>query len=263
MTLITEETEPTSNTWGGAIRHHGLGKPLDQYSPVLALTLLRPRPDGRYQILVGVRSPESNRTHPNVASVPTQRIKSSAVARCWIQRLRRSGGASLVMRNDLRGEVSYLLARKLGLADPLEYGHVRFGALKLSAAQGRSVIGETPTGEPLTERLTMFNCSVLLREGADHIPRKTASYDPLVWAEVDDFVAMARTRDAGRLKAGLENSFACAYGLCLQTSLEMLTSIDAFPSTTPDGGRNRCTVPPRPDRSSAVVGGGGGDLVDV
>jgi hypothetical protein len=234
VTLTTEEVEPTPTTWGGATLHLGLGKPLDQYSPVLALTLLRPRPDGRYQILVGVRSPESNRTHPNVASVPTQRIKSSAIARSWIQPLRRSGGASLVRRNDLRGEVSYLLARKLGLADPLEYGHVRFDALKLSAAQGRSVIGETPTGKPLTERLTMFNCSVLLRDGADRIPRKTASYDPLVWAEVDDFVAMATSRDAGRLNAGLENSFACAYGLCLQTSLAMLASIDALPSITPE-----------------------------
>lgn len=233
MTVTTEEAEPTSTTWGGAILHPGLGKPLDQYLPVLALTLLRPRSDGQCQILVGVRSPESNRTHPNVASVPTQRIKSSATARSWIQRLRRAGGASLIGRHDLRGEISYLFARKLGLADALEYGQVRFDALKLSASQGKSVIGETPTGKPLTECLTMFNCSVLLREGADHIPPKTASYNPLVWAEVNDFVAMAATRDAGRLNAGLENSFACAYGLCLQTSRAMLAAIDALPSTTP------------------------------
>ena len=48
---------------------------------------------------------------------------------------------------------------------------------------------------------------VTLHNGELLVPPATASYEPLVWADLDDFVAMTRTRDAGRLNQGLDGAF--------------------------------------------------------
>jgi hypothetical protein len=69
----------------------------------------------------------------------------------------------------------------------------------------------------------------VLEEGRSEVPKATASYDPLVWGKVDDFLAMTRTHDAGRLNVGLEGAFVCAYGLCLQTSARMLENAEPAP----------------------------------
>jgi len=199
----------------------GIERPLEDFSPVLALTLLSENWPAPREILVGVRNPAANKTHQGVASVPTRRVPL-VLAEAWIEALRRGRPHKAAARLDLRCEVANIFSMKLGLADPLELGLVRFTVVRLEGTQGISVIGEDEDGTALTENLTMFNACVVLEEGRDHIPKATASYDPLVWGTVDNFLAMTATYDAGRLDAGLEDAFACAYGLCLQTSARML-----------------------------------------
>jgi hypothetical protein len=211
---------PGPQTWGGAKLLSGLHRPLGTYQPVLAITVLR-HARSRPEVLVGVRDPNANVYHQNVASVPTRRVRPS-VAKNWLWSLRAPWQTAAAERADLRDEVANIFSRKLGLADGLELGGVDFEVSALSAFQGISVIGEDGLGRPRTENLTMFNAVVHLRKGDDHLPLFTASYNPLVWADLDDFLAMSRTRDTGRLNKGLEESFFCAYGLCLQTSVEML-----------------------------------------
>lgn len=223
MTVLDEvrswigTTPPGASTWGGGRLLTGSFRPLRIYQPVLALTVLRSAASTP-EIIVGVRDPESNRYHQNVASVPTRRIHP-AVARRWIWALRFRRYAAASRRPDLHDEVATLFSRKLGLADRLERGEIRFRVESLAASQGISVIGETEDGRPRTEKLTMFNAVVWLEKGDEHLPSGTASYHPLVWADADNFIEMSRTRDTGRLGLGFERFFFCAYGLCLQTSV--------------------------------------------
>ena len=208
---------PGPSTWGGGRLLAGLLRPLRRYQPVLALTVLRSSatvPD----IVVGVRDPASNRYHQHVASVPTRRIQP-VVARRWIWALRFGRSARAARRPDLHDEVATLLSRKLGLADAQERGEVRFRVASLSAAQGISVIGEFDDGRLRTEKLTMFNAVVWIEKGDDLLPSRTASYQPLVWADANNFIEMSETHDTGLLGHEFERSFFCAYGLCLQTSV--------------------------------------------
>ncbi len=214
---------PGAQTCGGARLLGGIFRPLRIYRPVLALTVLR-RVASTPEIIVGVRDPDTNRFHPNVASVPTRRVQS-AVARQWIWALRLRRHATVVRRADLRDEVATLFSRKLGLADHQERDEIEFRIESLSAAQGISVIGEEADGRPRTEKLTMFNAVVWIDKGDDSLPPETASYRPLVWADADNFVAMSETQDTGRLGLGFEQFFYCAYGLCLQTSVLALQSM--------------------------------------
>jgi hypothetical protein len=216
--------QPSPQTWGGGKLLPGLHRPIGYYKPVLALTVLR-HSMSRPEILVGVRDPKTNRYHPNVASVPTRRVPP-AVAKNWLWYLRTHRNVSAARRPDLRDEVANIFGRKLGLADALERGDIGFTVDTLTAFQGISVIGEGEDGHPRTESLTMFNALVRLEKGDERLPDSTASYNPLVWADTADFIEMSRTRDTGRLKKGLEDSFFCAYGLCLQTSVEVLLPLE-------------------------------------
>ncbi|MEV6633842.1 hypothetical protein AB0M54_24135 [Actinoplanes sp. NPDC051470] len=211
---------PGPATWGGARLLPGLYRPLVVYQPVLALTVLR-HATNRPEIVVGVRDPGSNRYHQNVASVPTRRVPH-AIARHWLRALRTGRQTSAATRADLRDEVANIFSRKLGLADRQERAEIGFHVESLSAAQGISVIGEHEDGRPRTESLTMFNAVVWVEKGDEHLPPETASYRPLVWADVENFVAMSEHRDTGRLEKGFERSFFCAYGLCLETSVRAL-----------------------------------------
>lgn len=217
---------PGSGTWGGARLLPGRYRPLGLYPPVLALTVLR-HARSRPEILVGVRDPATNQYHPNVASVPTRRVHP-AVARNWLWSLRINRDSAAAQRADLRDEVANIFSRKLGLADAYERGDVTFQVKTLAAYQGISVIGELSDGEPNIEKLTMFNAIVILEKGDEFLPEMTASYSRLVWASIENFIDMARTRDTGRLNMGLERSFACAYGLCLQTSVNVLLPLSSL-----------------------------------
>lgn len=203
---------PTQRPW----QLHEVSQPLVSYRPVLALSLLRKRSQ-RWEVLTGVRTEEANKTHPGVVSVPTMRLPG-IVAQDWIDRMDDPG-----FRTDgtaLR-EVANMLARKLGVADLLELGLVQLRQLDLRAWQGTSLIGEDDAG-PISEDLTMFNACVEVVTGSALFPRETASYSPLLWAGVDDFLRMVRTREVSMLNVGLDELSFCAYGLCLTSAARIL-----------------------------------------
>jgi hypothetical protein len=208
---------------GAAVSLCGIGRSLQDFAPVLAVTVLT-EPAPAAKILVGIRTPAANKTHQDVASVPTRRVPL-LLAEAWIARLRQRRADELLTRPDVHAEVANLFGMKLGLADPLELGRARFTVVRVDATQGISVIGENDDGSLRTENLTMFNACVMLELGRDEVPPATASYDPLVWANVADFLTMTATFDAGRIDASLADAFVCAYGLCLQTSARMLQDL--------------------------------------
>jgi hypothetical protein len=125
---------------------------------------------------------------------------------------------------DVTREVTNLLARKLGVADPLELGRIQLDCHKICAWQGTSVIGEDDAGA-VTEDLTMFNACVEVVEGGDLFPVRTASYDPLLWSPIRTFAEMVRTRQVGLLRPDLDDMMFCAYGLCLQTTARILEAV--------------------------------------
>lgn len=194
---------PTRSPW----RLHPISEPFTRFRPVLAVSLLRRR-DGDWEILTGVRTPAANRTHPDVVSVPTLRVPE-VVAEQW-------PGDGDVLR-----EVENLLARKLGVADALELGLISLAQRHFGGWQGTSVIGEDEEGLR-TEDLTMFNACVEVLSGSDLFPERTATYDPLRWARVADFLRMVRTREVAHLGVDLDPIQFCAYGLCLTSAERVL-----------------------------------------
>jgi hypothetical protein len=195
--------------------------PLSLYRPVLALTLVRRGSAGQFEILTGVRTPAANRTHQDVVSVPTLRV-ADPVAAEWLDTLSRRPDEPLAETDEVAREVANLLARKLGVADWLELGEIELRCRKLGAWQGTSVVGENDDGGLVTENLTMFNACVEVVRGGELFPPSTASYDPLLWARVDDFLRMVVTREVGLLRADLDELLFCAYGLCLQTTARLI-----------------------------------------
>jgi hypothetical protein len=198
-----------------------VSKPLDTFAPVLALTLVRRRPDG-FDVLTGIRTTEANPTHPGVVSVPTFRIPV-AIAQPWLD------GRGQGIPQSLRREAENLLARKLGVADALELGHLGLDLHDLRAWQGTSVIGEDDDGGLRTEDLTMFNACIEVTRGSERFPAETASYDPIRWARMDNFRRMVRTKEVAALEVGFDELMFCAYGLCLETAARV---VDGLPWLT-------------------------------
>jgi len=199
-------------------------QPLSTYPPVLAITLRR-RDGGQDKVLVGVRT-SHNRTHQNVLSVPTIRVLPE-VAAVWRRPLADGVLSTEGLRpgspveRTVRRVVLELLARKVGLADPLERGEVDVEIEAMLAVQGTSLIGSR-NGEDVTENLTMFNAQVRWTSADDPGPASTASYDPLLWITEDQFAEMVRTRDVGVLDAGLDEIEVCVRGLCIESTLRTL-----------------------------------------
>jgi hypothetical protein len=224
---FTDPVTPAQESGRGhpaAVVYSGLGRSLEEFAPVLAVTLLTPGDPMRAEIFVGVRTAAANKTHPDVASVPTRRVPR-LLARSWLEQLRLGQHEEAGRRDDLRAEVANIFSRKLGLADALELETFRFRVERLDAVQGHSVIGELDDGSPVAEQLTMFNAHVVVEEGRAGMAKATASYDPLLWGDVPGFLEMTRHADAGRFAPELADTFVCAYGLCLRTSVRMIESL--------------------------------------
>jgi hypothetical protein len=209
----------------------GVGASLRSHAPVLALTLLRDRGDGRDEVLVGVRT-KYNATHQHVMSVPTMRVLHE-VGRTWSHPLRAAGRAGVLSSDDLRQyddvrlgverAVGDLMARKLGKADALEKGEVAFEVEALMAIQGTSFLGQH-AGCDVVEDLTMFNAQVRWIAGHDLGGGRTSSYEPLLWIAEDLFGEMARTRDVGVLDADLDAIEVCVRGLCIESTMRVLAA---------------------------------------
>jgi len=184
--------------------------------PPGALTL-----DGR--ILVVVRDPATNASHPNVVSVPTCRVPPQYVAALWPENGAVPDDAGEIVwrpreseshrrRDPVVHEVVSLLSQKLGLGDALERGDVRFDAGAVAARTGLEADG--------SGALTMITVLVALTRGAERIPRRTASYSDIRWVPARRLAAAIDRRDPSVL--GLSSIDFCIHGLCIASAYDLL-----------------------------------------
>lgn len=218
-------------------------------SPILSLTVLDSATlrDGVVQtdskVLVVARREDTNPTHPNVVSVPTQRIPEA---------LRDSiAGSAVAVGKDPTSGVSYfsqgyldskvhnghhptinaieaLLSRKLGLAESLESEQVSFRAALKAQVDGVALydnIGDSDVYEPVS----MLNVVIELDQAQAKLPMRTSSYSVIAWAAVESFLDGVETRDPARVSPELDPLALCVHGVCLQAAQASLVHLVGHP----------------------------------
>ena len=214
---------------------------------VLALTIIKsdkPLSDGisaNDEVLVCVRNGKINRTHPEVVSVPTQRIPSALAENILAAgTVEGENGDTTIYRGNAvstqsangHSEIIYivesLLSGKLGLADAIEGDKLSFTARLAGNLVGTANYPElADTEHDDHEHLQMLNLLVRIEQGADLFEKCTLSYDHVKWAPIDKFLKMWKDgKDptiigfSGKLSFGL-----CVDGLCISSSADILTAL--------------------------------------
>jgi hypothetical protein len=214
-------------------------------SPVLSLTVLDAAtlddgvllPDS--SVLIVARRPDANPTHPNVISVPTQRLPESLyhdiVATATPDERPSTEGVFLYRDGDVDSRVDNghsplifavesLLGRKLGLSEGLESGAVHFRAGLRSLVQGTAVY-DNFGADDVYEPIDMLNLVVLLTAGRGTLPAVTRSYGPIGWTTVESFLDGVESRDPRRIEPTLDSIEFCVHGVCLSAARETLVSL--------------------------------------
>ncbi len=187
------------------------------------------------KVLVCVRNREVNKTHPDVVSVPTQRIPT-VLAEQILHESQKVGNQGDTMlfnceevsntkengHNEILFLVESLLSKKLGIADPLEGGAIKFSATLYGNQTG---VANYPNLDD-SEHLRMLNIVVHVHEGADLFPENTKSYDLVKWVPVDGFLKMwFRGKDPKDIGlTGKQALGVCVDGLCISSSADILES---------------------------------------
>lgn len=206
------------------------------HAPVLALTIVDASTTASFEsinssslVLVGVRDPETNSTHPNVLSVPTKRVPNGVLGAIEVEILQENsvGTSTTYILNELDPDqrtnghnslffaVKSILAEKLGVAEQIELGNVRFET-RLEAM----VVG-TVKHPDFEEKTCMYNASVLLT-GASLVPDKTSSYRSLIWTPSENFIRAAESKDLTEVSHELNPFEFCIHGLCIMSSFNVL-----------------------------------------
>lgn len=216
-------------------------------SPVLSLTLLDAstlsqgivRPNSK--ILVVARSAEANRTHPHVVSTPTQRIpqamneaiidSSEAVGTTSGITYFRGPSADSVVHNDhhpLVSAVESLMSRKLGLADALERGKIRFRTTLRTQVRGAALYDNLADSD-LYECVSMINVIVSLEDDENELPLNTSSYSVMAWTSVASFLEGVDRSDPTLIGPEFDPLTFCVHGVCLQAAQASLLNLVGQP----------------------------------
>jgi hypothetical protein len=206
---------------------------------VLALTILKANTlglggivNGNSELLLAVRDPATNRSHPSVVSVPTQRIppkllysllntaektetvdsSTQLLSAQACTNLRQSGHAELILL------VNSLLALKLGVSEFLERKLIGY------TAYIRALVTGTVVHPEYAEPTAMLNAVVLIESGADLFPTRTASYSHLMWRPVDVFIKTAREKNPLLLDVTLNPVQYCIHGMCIKSSFNVIAT---------------------------------------
>ncbi len=185
------------------------------------------------QILVTVRDPLNNRTHPGVVSVPTIRVPAALAVelrqgKCVSNQF---GSTELFERAatnswDTDGHspivfaVKTVLCQKLGVADPLESGDLLFSAGVAGSSTGWSYYDDEPS--PSSEFIQMTTLVVSVTRGVGTFAAQTSSYSSMTWRNVGIFLHAARTRDVSTL--GYDPVSTCIHGLCIVSAYNVLAA---------------------------------------
>jgi hypothetical protein len=122
----------------------------------------------------------------------------------------------------VRDTVEAIFARKLGMADALEFGHVEFSAFPSMAVAGTSPI--LSTGDD-PESLRMINILVRLDCGRELVPAATASYSSLGWFSVEEVVRRIESRDEFDFGSRHRHARYLCGGLCICTAKVLLDAL--------------------------------------
>jgi hypothetical protein len=217
------------------------GQTFESSAPVISLTIIdRATLEGRLtsnttKILVVVRDPRTNASHPNVVSVPTQRIPLSLhleilgtmpgireLLNGCSYRIPLVDNGFINGHNPIIYAVESLLASKLGLAESLELGELSFRARLRVVKAGKSYHLSDPTSEQV-HYILMANILVVVTDGASLFPRRTASYSQISWVEVSKFIHMVEQKNPEVLGIGLNAIEYCVHGLCISTTYDLLS----------------------------------------
>ncbi|HLO18236.1 MAG TPA: hypothetical protein VK206_25615 [Anaerolineales bacterium] len=219
------------------------GQTFESLAPVISLTIIDQATldagliSDSTRILVVVRDPKTNTAHPNVVSVPTQRIPASlhleicgATPGFGESLKEHSHSISMVSNRLVNGHnpiiyaVESLLSSKLGLAEHLESGQLCFQAKLRLVKAGKSYQLNNFTDEQV-HYISMANIIVVISDGVKLFPSKTASYSHISWVEVSRFFNTVEQRNPEILGVGLNSIDFCVHGLCIATTYELLTAV--------------------------------------
>lgn len=214
-------------------------------------------PDTTLSILTAIRRRETNPTHPDVVSTPTQRMGAGTAKTLIAERAKflRSSPTSefelteinpqrpaviasfepnvtaLYHNENLSALVHRLLDTKLDFGD-LSYGERRvwegIGKVSLSrVVAGFSGVNDPETGDPLYEPIVMFGS--VLSTGALHLPlfAETDEYRNITFTNVGRFAHNVTSRSVTELVVASEwdEVYACVRGLCLATSVQATSDL--------------------------------------
>lgn len=197
--------------------------------PVFVLSILLSDLSEPCRIVLGVRrsSQQSNR-HPGVLSTPTQRVPRVLFEACqasWplpgegeLEILGERETSCIGGPNTSADPLSYaiegLLCRKLGLTDALAEGRTH-GVADVMAVSAAVVEDQRAT--QVREATVMLTVRVLLTNLLGEMPSSTGFFDPIVTAEVGEFVCAVETNDALVADPSLDPFEVCIGGLCVST----------------------------------------------
>jgi hypothetical protein len=200
----------------------------------------------RSKVLVVARDPSSNPTHPNVVSVPTQRIPDALYhslegdLRSPSKRGQMLGlEAARVVDSQLDDShdplvfaVESVLARKLGFADALERDQVSYEAGLHTLIQGAAMYDNLADVD-LYEGIDMLSVVVALADPQRLLQQRTGSYSEIAWTSVGGLLASIDSRDPGDLEVGFDPIELCVHGVCLEAaSVTLRCLLNAAPSGT-------------------------------
>lgn len=242
-------------------------------SPVLSLTVVdgRTMEDGvvtpASSVLAVDRSVAANPTHPHVVSVPTLRIPPSLhdaiVASATLAGTRDGGHTAYFSGGEVDSEahnghaavvyaVEALLARKLGAAELLESGGLRYRAALRSRVDDTAVYDNLGP-ENVYEPISMTNVLVELAD-AHALPGWTSSYSMIGWMAVAQFIRAVDTRDVTAMGPMFDPIELCVHGVCLAAARETLQHVAGRPAFSPalDPEPGTLTLRPRSLPGAAV-----------
>lgn len=202
-----------------------------------ASTLCKGRIGPDTLVRIGVRRNDTNTTHPDIVSVPTQRMPA-ALAKAllngepdeWIEEELHQLPIAWVDNESLSGHdpviysVESLMCMKLGVSEPLERDEITFVAspalLTISHAHYPNLIEVPDAPYPSDELLRMINLRVHVESGCNLFPETTASYEHCRWVTARDFQSMMDGKDVSAV--GLDGFKFCVDGLCVATTSQLL-----------------------------------------
>jgi hypothetical protein len=213
-------------------------EPKEDYSPILALSIfdsstlnIGRKVVPKSKLLVTVRDPKTNFSHPNVVSVPTQRIPDelfSGITKNLLLTVGSNDTFSVIDRADgqdgqdeynfmLRYVLSGLISEKLGVEDDLNRHILDYTVTPWTFVYGKTFL-LNGSEEDNGELIKMINLKVEIEKGRDLFPGKTASYSQIGWVMVEDFIRATGSHFPGDLGSGWSNLDWCIHGLCILSS---------------------------------------------